>query len=220
VFFSKHLWENLIKEMFMSPFISENIYQSLSPFFGTPLNFSMAWSLLNTCSTIASSDARLVANDWPCGVSWFCVTLFDFDELLVCRYDLQVGLWPNLFKTQQCQCKLFSFYLSNKTYFYVLLSTNPKTLFLMEKVFIFKIQVHQNWKWGSPLYEHLFHLTNLFYKSSFTTISPVFKIAVMWRIPPWYYSVLKKKLWEYYPRFIKVFLAIFFQKNPAWLWSF
>jgi hypothetical protein len=53
----------------MSPFVSKNIYQSLSPFFETPLNFSMAWSLLNTCSIIASSDARLVANDLPCGVS-------------------------------------------------------------------------------------------------------------------------------------------------------
>jgi hypothetical protein len=29
------------------------------------------------------------------------VTLFDSDELLVCRYDPQVGLWPNLFKTHQ-----------------------------------------------------------------------------------------------------------------------
>jgi hypothetical protein len=36
---SKHLWENLIKEMVMSPFVSENIYQSLTPFFETLLNF-------------------------------------------------------------------------------------------------------------------------------------------------------------------------------------
>jgi hypothetical protein len=49
--------------MFMSPFVSENIYQSLTPFFETLFNFPMARSLLNTCSTIASSDARLAAND-------------------------------------------------------------------------------------------------------------------------------------------------------------
>jgi hypothetical protein len=29
------------------------------------------------------------------------VTLFDLDELLVCRYVLQEGMWPNLFKTHQ-----------------------------------------------------------------------------------------------------------------------
>jgi hypothetical protein len=113
------------------------------------------------------------------------------------------------------QRKLFSFYLSNKTYFYVLLSTNPKTLFLMEGVFIFKIQVHQNWKWGSPLYEHLFHLTNLFYKSSFTTISPVFKIAVMWRIPPWYYSVLKKKIMGILPKVYKSVFGYFLSKKSC-----
>jgi hypothetical protein len=26
------------------------------------------------------------------------VTLFDIDELIACRYDPQVGMWPNLFK--------------------------------------------------------------------------------------------------------------------------
>jgi hypothetical protein len=26
------------------------------------------------------------------------VTVFDFDELFVCSYDLQIGMWPNLFK--------------------------------------------------------------------------------------------------------------------------
>jgi hypothetical protein len=98
---SKHLWENLLKEMIMSPFVSEKSYQSLTPFFETPINFPMAWSLLNTCSTIASSDARLASNDWPCVVSWFCVILFDFDELFVCSYDPQIGMWPNLSKTNQ-----------------------------------------------------------------------------------------------------------------------
>jgi hypothetical protein len=97
----KHLWENLLKEMIMSPFVYENIYQSLTPFFETLFNFPMAWSPLNTCSIIASSDARLASNDWPCVVSWFCVTLFDFDELFVCSYDLQIGMWPNLSKTNQ-----------------------------------------------------------------------------------------------------------------------
>jgi hypothetical protein len=29
------------------------------------------------------------------------VTLFDFDEMLVSRYDLHVGMWPNLMKTPQ-----------------------------------------------------------------------------------------------------------------------
>jgi hypothetical protein len=98
---SKHLWENLIKEMIMSPFVYENIYQSLTPFFENSFQLPMAWSLWNTCSTIVSGGARLAANDWPCVVSWLCVTLIDFDELLVCRYDPQVGLWPNLFKTHQ-----------------------------------------------------------------------------------------------------------------------
>jgi hypothetical protein len=32
---SKHPWENLIKEEIMSPFVSENIYQRLTPFLGT-----------------------------------------------------------------------------------------------------------------------------------------------------------------------------------------
>jgi hypothetical protein len=36
---SKHLGENLIKEMIMSPFVSKNIYQSLTPFFETLFNF-------------------------------------------------------------------------------------------------------------------------------------------------------------------------------------
>jgi hypothetical protein len=118
--FSKHPWENLIKEEIMPPFVSENIYQRLTPFFEILFNFPMAWSLLNTCSTIASSGARLASNDWVCVVSWFCVTLFDFDELLVCRYDLQVGLWPNLFKTHQyillSSVNYFPLYLANKTY--------------------------------------------------------------------------------------------------------
>jgi hypothetical protein len=48
---------------------------------------------------LSFGDARLAANDWPCVVRWLCVTLFDFDELLVSSYDLQVGLWPNLSKT-------------------------------------------------------------------------------------------------------------------------
>jgi hypothetical protein len=29
------------------------------------------------------------------------VILFDLLELVVCRYDLQVGMWPNLSKTYQ-----------------------------------------------------------------------------------------------------------------------
>jgi hypothetical protein len=99
--FSKHLWENLVKEMFMSPFVSENIYKSLTPFFETLFNFPMAWSLLNTCSNIVSSNARLDANDWPCMVSWLCVTCMNLIEFLMCSYDLQVGLWPNLSKTYQ-----------------------------------------------------------------------------------------------------------------------
>jgi hypothetical protein len=29
------------------------------------------------------------------------VTLFDFDDLFVCSYDLQIGIWPNLSKNHQ-----------------------------------------------------------------------------------------------------------------------
>jgi hypothetical protein len=53
------------------------------------------------------------------------VTLFDFDELLVCRYDPQLGMWPNLFKTHQLILvprKSFSFYPLNETYLVVFLS--------------------------------------------------------------------------------------------------
>jgi hypothetical protein len=57
------LGKTFLKEMIMSPFVSKNIYKSLTPFFETPFNFPMACSLFNTCSTIASGDDRLSAND-------------------------------------------------------------------------------------------------------------------------------------------------------------
>jgi hypothetical protein len=43
------------------------------------------------------------------------VTLFDFVELLVSRYDLQVGLWPNLLKNPSSNI------LSSVDYFYSIL---------------------------------------------------------------------------------------------------
>jgi hypothetical protein len=47
--------------------------QSLTPLFETLLYLTMAWSL-STGSIIVSDNARLATNDWPCVVSWFCVT--------------------------------------------------------------------------------------------------------------------------------------------------
>jgi hypothetical protein len=40
----KYIWENLIKEMFMSPIVSINIYKSLTPYLTLTSNFPMAWS--------------------------------------------------------------------------------------------------------------------------------------------------------------------------------
>jgi hypothetical protein len=87
--------------MFMSPLVSEKSRKALLLHLKTLFNLTMAWSSLSTSSVIVSSDARFAANDWLYVVSWPCMTLSDYDELLVCRYDLQVGLWPNLFKTHQ-----------------------------------------------------------------------------------------------------------------------
>jgi hypothetical protein len=42
VIFQNTLEENLIKKEIMSPFVSENIYHSLTPFFGTLSNFLLA----------------------------------------------------------------------------------------------------------------------------------------------------------------------------------
>jgi hypothetical protein len=72
---SKHLWEYFTKEMFMSPFVSKTIYQSLTPSFETLLYLTMAWSL-STGSIIVSDNARLSAHNWPCVVSWLCVTIW------------------------------------------------------------------------------------------------------------------------------------------------
>jgi hypothetical protein len=42
VIFQNTLEENLIKKEIMSPFVSENIYQRVTPFFGTLSNFLLA----------------------------------------------------------------------------------------------------------------------------------------------------------------------------------
>jgi hypothetical protein len=49
--------------MFMSPFVSKTIYQSLTPLFETLLYLTLAWSPLSTYSVIVSGNARLAAND-------------------------------------------------------------------------------------------------------------------------------------------------------------
>jgi hypothetical protein len=91
----------LSKRDVMSPLVSEKSTKASLLYLKLFSNLTMAWSSLSTCSIIVSGDARSAANDWPCVVSWLRVTLFDFDELLVCRYDPQVGLWPNLLRTHQ-----------------------------------------------------------------------------------------------------------------------
>jgi hypothetical protein len=42
VIFQNTLEENLIKKEIMPPFVPENIYQRLTPFFGTLSNFLLA----------------------------------------------------------------------------------------------------------------------------------------------------------------------------------
>jgi hypothetical protein len=71
----------------MSPFVSENIYQSLTPFLEAIFNFTMAWSLLSTCLTIYSKDVSWVANVW---LSVMNVDSVDFAGLLVCK---TVSIW-------------------------------------------------------------------------------------------------------------------------------
>jgi hypothetical protein len=76
----------------------------------------VAWSLLSTCSVLVC-NTRLVANVWFCVVSWLCLALM---SCLWVDMNLQVGLWPNLFKNLSSKIlssRSFSFYLSNKTYF-------------------------------------------------------------------------------------------------------
>jgi hypothetical protein len=63
------------------------ILQELYSFIENLFYLIMTWSSVGTYSIIVSGDARLAANDWPCVVSWLCVTLFDINELFVCRYD-------------------------------------------------------------------------------------------------------------------------------------
>jgi hypothetical protein len=45
----KHLWENLIKEILMSPLVFGNIDKSFTPYFKLSFNFTMAWYLLSAC---------------------------------------------------------------------------------------------------------------------------------------------------------------------------
>jgi hypothetical protein len=168
--FDKWILKTFDKGYIYVPTSSEIIYKSFTPLFETIFTFTMAWSLLDTFSTIVSGNAWLVANDWLCVL---CLTLV---ELLICGYDLQVGLWPNLSKNHQINngqwgysYKIIFIYLPSKTYFDVSLSINPTTLFLMKGVFIFKTQVYQKLEIRFTLCEHSFHFTNIFYKSTFTT---------------------------------------------------
>jgi hypothetical protein len=69
------------------------------------------------------------------------VTLFDFDELLVCRYDLQVGLWPNLFKTRQCiilsSVNYFPSIFQIKPIFFMFSSPQTLKLYSLWKEYLF-----------------------------------------------------------------------------------
>jgi hypothetical protein len=71
----------------MSPLVSEKSTKSFTPLFETLCYLTTAWSSLSTGSIIVSGDARLVINDWLYVVSWLCVTLFDYNWVLVSRYE-------------------------------------------------------------------------------------------------------------------------------------
>jgi hypothetical protein len=62
------------------------IYKSFTHLFGTLFYLTMAWSSLSPCSIIVSGDARLGANDWPCVVSWLCVTVWLWWVIIACAW--------------------------------------------------------------------------------------------------------------------------------------
>jgi hypothetical protein len=97
----KHHWENYIKEIFMSPIVSESSYQSFTPFVENSFQLHQGMVIIEHFLCPWSGDARLVANVRLCVMSWHCVTMVDFSWVLVSSYDLKVGLWPNLSKIHQ-----------------------------------------------------------------------------------------------------------------------
>jgi hypothetical protein len=85
--FSQHLWkdfknlfENTIKEMYVSPLVFENIYKALLPYLKLFSTISRAWFSLSTSSDHLSFD--------DC-----CISLIVFDFLL-CAWFLCSGKLP------------------------------------------------------------------------------------------------------------------------------
>jgi hypothetical protein len=107
------------------------------------------------------------------------VIMFDLLELVVCSYDLQVGMWPNLSKTHQKYILVsgdilidyFQFIFQLKPFFLCFLLYKPQNPIPCRRVCVFKTIVYQNTRNKTTLCVYSFIFTNIFYKSIFTMVS-------------------------------------------------